>query len=142
MNIKQWIPFYKVILFRTMSKDFLLPHNLLENDTSPVNSSTHYPLSLSVCVCVCVCVFVCLCKRQSPVGSMYFQPEAPRNGNSKTKQTSQDQAGPLLNILQHFLTSKSLFWVICHWLYVLNILWFLEFHSAFFYNHYHQIISF
>lgn len=35
-----------------------------------------------------------------------------------------------------------MFWVIFHWLYVLNILWLLEFHSAFFYNLYCLIVSF
>ena len=28
--IKPWIPFYKRIFFRAMSKDFLLPHNFRE----------------------------------------------------------------------------------------------------------------
>ena len=44
MNIKPQIPFYKRTRFRTMSKDFLLPHNFLrviKNDSNPVNSSTH-----------------------------------------------------------------------------------------------------
>ena len=31
MNIKPWISFYKRILFRAMSKDFLLPHDFPES---------------------------------------------------------------------------------------------------------------
>ena len=39
--------------------------------------------------------------------------------------TSQYQAGPLLQVLPHFLTSKSLLWCSFHWLYCLNTLWIL-----------------
>ena len=56
--------------------------------------------------------------------------------------TLQDQAGPLLQVLLHFLTSKSLFWCSLHWLYFLNILWILDFNSAFFCILYHLIVAF
>ena len=31
LNIRPWISFYKRILFRAMSNDFLLPHDFLES---------------------------------------------------------------------------------------------------------------
>ena len=67
MNIKRWIPFSKRIFFKSMSKDFLLPHILFffgELSKMAVALQTIQPMRL------------CVRDIQSPVGNMYFQSEA------------------------------------------------------------------
>ena len=60
------IPFYKRILFRAMSKDFLLPHNFLENEL----------LKMTVAQQILQPIRLCVRNTHSPVGNMHFPPKA------------------------------------------------------------------